>query len=109
MTPAQRDQYLRGIAASAPEVTVTANDRHQILKAAFEAVCDKTDWKNPINALVRVDEYDFIGLDLYIKAVVHFTGTTPEVYVAEGFDKQKGYAIYRLVSEGYRLGPAGDH
>lgn len=107
MTPDQRDQYLRGIAASAPEKTVAAIDRQAILQAAFNAVANPQDWRAPINALVRIDEFDPIGLDVYIKAIVHFTATTPEVYVKEGFDKQKGYAIYRLVSEGYRLGPAG--
>lgn len=106
----KRDEYLRGIAAGAPERYVDANMvRHAILQAAFDAIQDRTDWKNPINALVTIGKDDAIGLGVYIEAVKHFTSTEPNIYLADGFNAGSGKATYRIVSEGYRLGPAGDH
>lgn len=110
MTPEQRDQYLRGIAASAPERQVnTMSARHAILQAAFDKVQDQNDWKNPVHATVTIHEKDEIGLGLYIASIKYFTGTEPNVYVVDGFNEQTRTATYRIVSEGYRLGPAGDH
>lgn len=110
MTTDKRDQYLRGIAASAPEVVIDASSaRHSILNAAFDQIKDRTDWKNPINALVTIHKDDQIGLGIYIEAIKYFTATEPNVYIAKGFDADSKQATYRIVSEGYRLGLAGDH
>jgi len=45
------------------------------LKAAFEKVEDKTDWKNPIKAYVDKSE----DMVLIQQAIIHFTGTVCEM------------------------------
>ena len=108
MTPDKRDQYLRGIAASAPEVKVDwTRARQAILAAAFDQISNPNDWRAPINALMTIHEYDSISLGVYVEAVKYFTGTEPNTYVADGFNERTRQATYRIVSEGYRLGPAG--
>ena len=104
LNDAKRVEYLRGIAASATErrVEPAGPARHAILKAAFEQVEDKTDWKNPINALVIVHEHDTIGLGLYLDAIEYFVGTRPEVFLVDSNDA-KTVSTFRIVSEGYRL------
>ena len=109
MTPeAKRDEYLRGLASSIPPVAINpAKTRHDILQIAFDAVANRADWKAPIHAVITVHEYDTIGLDIFEKAIEYFTGTKPNIYIVDGFNKETRTATYRLVSEGYRLGPAG--
>ncbi len=104
MTEAARTQYLRGIAASAPErrIDPTGPARHHILKAAFEQVEDKTDWKNPINALVVIQCDDTIGLGIYLDAIEYFVGTKPEVFLVDS-NASGTVSTFRIVSEGYRL------
>lgn len=104
MTEANRTQYLRGIAASAPERRVDPNGpaRHLVLKAAFEQVEDKTDWKNPINALIVIQENDTIGLGVYLDAIEYFVGTKPEVFLVDS-NASGSVSTFRIVSEGYRL------
>lgn len=104
----KRDEYLRGIAASAPEVKVNHSDAtHSILEIAFDYLRNRDDWRGPIHATVTVHEKDAIGLGVYLDAVRYFTGTEPNAYIVEGFNPQTKKATYRIVSEGYRLGPAG--
>lgn len=113
MTPDQkRTQYLRGIAAGAPEREV--NDslaRNAIFTAAFSQVQNQQDWKNPVNAIVEVSSRDEIGIGLYIAAIQYFTGTRPEIFLLDRTTLGGGDEVskFRIVSEGYRLGPAGDH
>jgi hypothetical protein len=109
MSPeSKRDQYLRGLASSIPPVTINASKtRHEILQIAFDAVANRADWKAPIHAVVTIHQYDPIGLDIYEQAIEYFTGTKPNLYIVDGFNKDTGKATYRIVSEGYRLGPAG--
>jgi hypothetical protein len=110
MTQDKRDQYLRGIAASAPEVNVNPElVRQAILTTAFNHVSNPQDWKAPIHAIVTIHEYDDISLAIYCEAIKHFTATEPNIYVVDGFNTETRTATYRIVSEGYRLGPAGDH
>jgi hypothetical protein len=108
MNEAARTQYLLGIAASAPErrVDPCGPARHNILKAAFEEIEDKTDWKNPINALVIVQEYDTIGLGVYLDAIEYFVGTKPEVFLVHS-NASGTISTFRIASEGYRL--SGHH
>lgn len=108
MTPEQRDQYLRGIAASAPEVKVNAEVvRQAILAAAFDHISNPQDWRAPIHATVTIHEKDEISLGVYVDAVKYFTSTEPNIYIVDGFNEKTRTATYRIVSEGYRLGPAG--
>lgn len=105
----RRDQYLRGIASSAPERNVNVGAAtFSILEQAFEAVQNQQDWKNPINALITVNAKDKIGLGVYLDAIEYFTGTKPSVYLnASNADNTE--STFRIVSEGYRLGSAGDN
>jgi len=108
MTPEQRDQYLRGIAASAPEVRVNPElVRQAILQTAFDHLANPQDWRAPIHATVTIHEHDAISLAIYCEAIKHFTATEPSIYIVDGFNPKTRTATYRIVSEGYRLGPAG--
>ena len=104
MTPEEtRTEYLRGIASSAPQRKVSLDiAKHNILKAAFEQVENKQDWKAPINALVVIHEYDTIGLGVYLDAIEFFVGTKPEVFLVDS-NEAKTVSTFRIVSEGYRL------
>lgn len=108
MSSDKRDEYLRGLASALPAIAVNQEKaRYEILKAAFDIVANRTDWKEPIHATVTIHQYDPIGLGIYVDAIKFFTGTEPNTYVVDGFDASTGMATYRIVSEGYRLGPAG--
>lgn len=99
----KRVEYLRGISASAPERTVLRDKaRHDILKAAFEQIEDKTDWRNPINALVEIDEMDTIGVGLYMDAIEFFTGCKAELFI-QATNAERTKTTFRIVAEGYRL------
>lgn len=71
------------------------------LKAAFKLVQNKTDWKAPIDAYVKVEDLDELGLTLtdIRDAVVFYTAT--ELTLA-----RQG-AGYYVRAAGYRAGPAG--
>lgn len=103
----KRDDYLRGLAASAQcrVIGVHDLDRADVYRAAFNAVCNRDDWKAPVHCLVPPqDELK----DLYVKAVMFCTGTTAEFFLTNEPAPQGGYYL-RMVAEGYRLGPCGDH
>lgn len=68
------------------------------LDQAFDSVCSKDDWKDSIDAVI--DKKD---QDLVTEAIIYFTATSPSFLQV----KQKGKI--RVVAEGYRMGPAGDH
>lgn len=51
--------------------TGTPYTREQ-LQAAFDKVCDKTNWKNPINAECSRDE-----VEVTKSAIIFFTGSIP--------------------------------
>lgn len=100
---AKRTEYLRGIASSAPERKVLRDKaRHDILKAAFEQVENKSDWKNPINALVEVDQYDTIGVGVYMDAIEFFTGCKAQMFIHDT-NEDRTKTTFRIVAEGYRL------
>lgn len=77
-----------------------------VLKAAFDLVANKTDWKAPVDALVEGESCDF-SEDVIVDAVLFFTGTTATV--SRGFDCGAVASTYRVRAAGYRAGPAGDH
>lgn len=112
MMPHERTEYLRGIAASAPEIEINESlARQSILTAAFNQVKNPKDWKAPINAIVNVASTDTIGVGLYLDAIEYFTATKPELFLLDRVTLGGGQEVdkFRIVSEGYRLGPAGDH
>lgn len=64
----------------------------------FKRVANKKDWKAPIDAIIRVDDFEAIN-----DAVEFFTATTLRV------DENMGHGKVRVKAKGYRMGPAGDH
>jgi hypothetical protein len=73
------------------------------LSEAFDKVANPHDWKAEI--LVRLPSGSCSGdaLTLIKEAIVHFTGTDPEVTLDT---ETMRYEIYSI---GYRMGPCGDH
>lgn len=108
----KRTQYLRGIYASAPERVVDAGKcRHEMLDAAFSQVANTLNWKDPINAVITCHEDGPVatGVGVFLEAIEYFTATKPEMFIVSQELDAKGKQIntFRLVSEGYNLGPAG--
>lgn len=67
-------------------------------QAAFNKVANKQDWRAPIDAVVKVEDFESIA-----EAVMFFTATQLRV------DENLGNGMVRAKSPGYRAGPAGDH
>lgn len=66
------------------------------INGAFDLIKDRRDWKNPISVRIP-NEY----ADVVIASIEFFTSTIPMV---------QSDGEYRIIeSEGYRMGPAGDH
>lgn len=65
------------------------------MRAAFERVANRLNWKKPINRLLTVK--NDAELDLIYDAVIHYTGSVPEFYPT-GKSRQ-----YRCVAAGYYL------
>ena len=67
------------------------------LEAAFAKVQDPTDWRAPIDAVVR-------GRDIAVvcEAIVHFTASRPHAAL-----QRDGSSRWRVTADGYRAGPAG--
>jgi len=84
---------------------ITFDDRQKEMNRLFSEVQDQTDWRAPIDAWVSK-----IEVDKYIDAIQFFTATTAK-QIETRFNSLKGDTgtMVRLVSEGYRNGPAGDH
>jgi hypothetical protein len=57
---------------------------------AFQSVCDKADWRGPIDSTVSAKDADKINL-----AVIHYTGAAPT------FTPIMGTELVRVVAEGY--------
>ncbi len=64
----------------------------------FEMVCDKGDWKAPINAYCRREDAEKVK-----EAIVFFTATEPI------FMPTLSPGWVRVTAKGYREGPAGDY
>ncbi len=67
-------------------------------KTFFEMVEDKEHWKNPIDAVIAVTDFQAVA-----DAVEFYTAT--KLWIAEDL----GNGTYRVVADGYQAGPAGDH
>jgi hypothetical protein len=82
----------------APERVVTEDMHADVLRAAFSNVCNKDDWKAPINVLVPLR---LVGL--YQDAIEFMTGVKPTCWLTSDD------STIRLTCVGYRNGPCGDH
>lgn len=68
------------------------------LEKVFNRVCDEDDWRAPISAVCKGE-----CVSVTVAAIRFYTATNPKVNLnVETMD-------YLVTSEGYRLGPAGDH
>ena len=70
---------------------------HDQLEKAFDLVKNREHWKNPIDAYCRGENLAVIS-----EAISYFTATLPSI-------SQQENGWYRVVAQGYRQGPAGDH
>ncbi len=68
------------------------------LSTAFDGVRNADHWKGPIDALVPEDE-----LTVTVLAIIFYTATEPKASWVESKEH------FRVTSEGYWAGPAGDH
>jgi hypothetical protein len=68
------------------------------LRKVFEKPADPKDWKGPIAALMPGEAV--LGA---CAAIEYFTATVPRVRL------DTRTMTYKVTSEGYRMGPAGDH
>lgn len=76
-----------------------ANAAAEVHRALFNAVCDQTDWKGPVNAKCGSHR-----LALKVADAIRFmTGTEPTISLNEVED------CWVVESVGYRAGPCGDH
>lgn len=71
----------------------------QLMRSAFDQVCDPADWKAPIDCIVPVG-----AEQLYTQAIVFMTATYPN---QNRCSDATGNPSWRLTSIGYRAGPAG--
>ena len=77
------------------QVILNTQDTAVIYRAAFDQVCNKEDWKAPVDCVVP------FGLaNLYMQAIEFMTGVHPEATRTKLGD-------FRLTCCGYRLGPCG--
>lgn len=67
------------------------------LQAAFDLVRDPKDWKNHIDTVIDADKQGIVA-----DAISHFTATSAH------FEELPNGKL-RVIADGYRMGPAGDH
>ena len=85
----------------------TMNAKRDLLKTAFDVVCDARDWKAPISIHAEIGLWTRlcaqlgITTELVCEAVEFFTATQATVTEVNG--------EIRITAPGYRAGPAGDH
>ena len=77
-----------------------------LLRAAFEAVQNESDWRAPIDATIKV-----VNQELTREAVIWFTGCVPVITPVERYDASSGTyrsdVWVRVTAAGYRQGPCG--
>jgi len=69
----------------------------ELLKRTFNMVIDQVNWKEKIDYWIRKRDHDLVE-----ESIRFYTAT--EMEVVESTDSYE-----RIVSIGYRAGPAGDH
>lgn len=87
------------LAASMAEVVETFKGRPVTrgeLRDAFDTVADSKNWKNPIAAVILLDDDE--ALQLVKLATVFFTGSVLEVLSASDFN---GYRRFKVRAAGY--------
>lgn len=84
-----------------------ANSHRDLMKTAFDVVCDAQDWKNPIKISADVGLWARLCKQLgittenVIESIEFFTATQATVVTVNG--------EIRITAPGYRNGPASDH
>lgn len=96
----KREQYLRGLATTTPERKLTQNSMGEIHRKVFEAIANPDDWRAPINFVHSLDSP--LTTNSIVDAIQFMTGTEPLILIINA----NGRTV-RIISEGYRLGPAG--
>lgn len=86
---------------SAPVLVERCGAYTMLLRTAFDQICDKNDWKAPINARVP-----WGAANVYMDAVTYMTAAPVECRM---ITQDGGQAFAHITSVGYRMGPAGDH
>ena len=71
------------------------------LDGAFNTIKNKDDWKAPIDVIVSSPP----AVDIVVASIEYYTSTKPKISNMVN----NGRVTYRIISEGYRMGPAGDH
>lgn len=77
------------------------NYSREQLKEAFDKVCDKTDWKRPIDSVCRSQDVPIVA-----DAIQYFTATEAHF---DYLGVVNGNHMLKVRADGYRRGPAGDH
>lgn len=75
------------------------------LRAAFDAVADRADWRAPINVLVMVPADVLAEFRALISEAVEFYTATEPTFHA--WDRHGDQVEVRVGAVGYRNGPAG--
>lgn len=78
---------------------ISCDDHARLMQLAFDQICDKSDWKAPIDCVVP-----WSAANIYMDAIKFMTAT--EVKTDRCADAV-GNPSFRLRSVGYRAGPAG--
>jgi len=94
---ALREAKLKRTVGQQPERLMTEFDMGQIYRAAFETVCNKNDWRGPINAVY--DQRCRIPIGLLLDSIEFMTAVKPMTF-------DMGGGKIRILCEGYRNGPA---
>lgn len=79
------------------QTIITTEQHTALMQFAFDQVCNKADWKAPIDCVVP---YELANV--YMQAIEFMTGVKPEA-------EQTKLGDFRLTCCGYRLGPCGDN
>ena len=69
---------------------------HELMKSYFDRICDKNNWKNPINSLVVIGNKE--EKKMFEEAIIYFTGSLPK------FSRCSwtfGSNMYRVTADGY--------
>jgi hypothetical protein len=84
---------------------LTRDGHAKVLRAAFDEICNESDWKGPVDALVPVSDYK-----VYVTAVKSITGTHCKIHHCDKY-KEPYYLddlnAIRITSVGYQAGPFG--